>query len=68
VPIFEFECKDCGTKFDVMISNKDKDKVACKACGSREVKQLLSMFATTGTGAASPANACQTCPSAGAGG
>lgn len=66
MPIFEFSCEKCGNKFDLMIANKDKDKVKCSQCGSGEVKQLLSMFATS-SGAAS-ANACQTCPSAGVGG
>ncbi len=67
MPIFEFQCKECGIKFDLMIANKDKDKVQCSQCGSREVKQLLSLFATS-SGTAPANNACQSCPSAGAGG
>lgn len=67
MPIFDFQCKDCGNKFDLMISNKDKDKAQCPQCGSRDVKQLLSMFATS-SGTSASANACQTCPSAGIGG
>lgn len=66
MPIFDFQCKECGNKFDLMISNKDKDKVQCTQCGSKDVKQLLSMFATSSAGAAP--NSCQGCPSAATGG
>jgi len=44
VPIFDFECKDCGKKFDLMISNADKDKVKCPQCGAGNIKQLISLF------------------------
>ena len=66
MPIFEFQCKACANKFDLMIANKDKDKVVCPQCNSADVKQLLSMFATS-SGAATP-NSCQGCPAAGTGG
>jgi len=66
VPIFEFECKDCSNKFELMIANKDKEKAQCPQCGSADIKQLLSLFATS-SGGTTP-NSCQGCPSAGGGG
>lgn len=70
MPIFDFECRDCGKKFDLLIANKDKDKVECPQCGSRNIKQRLSVFSTTASGgsAAVAPNACQGCPSFGSGG
>ncbi|NLT19962.1 MAG: zinc ribbon domain-containing protein [Syntrophomonadaceae bacterium] len=50
MPIFEFECKDCGQKFDLMISNADKDKVKCPQCGTGNIKQLISLFNSSGGG------------------
>jgi putative FmdB family regulatory protein len=68
MPIFDFECSDCGNKFDLLIANKDKNKVQCPTCESRNVKQLLSVFATTSSSSSVPQNSCQGCPSAGSGG
>lgn len=67
MPIFDFACHDCGHKFDLLIANKDKNKAQCTKCGSTNVKQLLSAFATT-TSSSSAAATCQGCPSAGTGG
>lgn len=66
MPVFDFECKECGNKFDLMISNKDKEKAKCPQCGSAEIKQLLSRFATLSGG--SSADSCAGCPSVGTGG
>jgi len=66
MPIFDFLCQNCGNKFDVMISNADKDKVKCPECNSPEVKQLLSLFNTGGAKTASPG--CQGCNAGTSGG
>lgn len=69
MPIFDFECRKCGHKFDLMISNSEKDKAKCPQCGEMNLKQLLSSFST-----ASPARAgqipeaCSGCGAAGGGG
>ena len=68
MPIFDFECIECGDKFDLLIANKDKDKAQCPKCGSGNVKQLLSVFATTSGSSTSSQGSCQSCPSAGSGG
>lgn len=64
MPIFDFLCQNCGNKFDVMISNADKNKVQCPECKSTQVKQMLSLFNTGRTGKSVPTS-CQGC-SAGA--
>lgn len=49
MPLFDFLCQKCGYKFDVMTSNADKDKVKCPECQTLDIKQLLSLFNTSGT-------------------
>lgn len=44
MPIFEYECQDCGSKFE-KISYSSGAKVLCKNCSSSRVEKLLSVFA-----------------------
>ncbi len=53
MPLFEFECKKCGTRFEKLIFASDKDKITCPKCGSEETKKLLSFFAAK-SGCSSP--------------
>ncbi len=48
MPLYEYECKSCKTKFEQLVFNK-KSEVTCRACGSSSVTQLLSVFAVAGT-------------------
>lgn len=67
MPIFNFACKQCGKKFDLMISNAQKNQAKCPECGSLEIKQLLSAFNTASPARGGSANACQGCPGAAGG-
>ncbi len=67
MPIFDFACQDCGSKFDVMISNADKDKVVCPNCSSNNIKQLLSEFHTGKTRPVSGPGCSQGCSAAASG-
>jgi putative FmdB family regulatory protein len=46
MPIYEYVCKDCGTRFDVLRSMKEADSPArCKNClGERSTRQLSVFF------------------------
>ena len=69
MPIFDFSCQDCGNKFDLMISNRDKDKVKCPECGSSKVRELLSLFNTSKGGSPTSLPSCSAgCPTAASGG
>lgn len=48
MPLFEYECLECKTRFEQLIYNK-KTEVTCRSCGSTRVTQLLSTFAVAGT-------------------
>ncbi len=48
MPIFEYRCRDCGTKFE-NISYSSNSEIVCKNCSSTQVEKLLSVFAVAGT-------------------
>ena len=66
MPIFEYLCPNCGTKFEKIVSS-GAVVVACKNCGSPHVKKLLSVFAVSeGTRSTTPSEAgpCGACGAA----
>ncbi|WP_041454829.1 MULTISPECIES: FmdB family zinc ribbon protein [Anaerolinea] len=45
MPLYEYQCKDCGKKFDSLRSLKDADSpIACKFCHSENTSRVLSVF------------------------
>ncbi|MBV9303999.1 MAG: zinc ribbon domain-containing protein [Acidobacteriaceae bacterium] len=45
MPIFEYSCDDCGTKFERLVRRSDQDRVRCPACGDEHVTTQYSTFA-----------------------
>jgi putative FmdB family regulatory protein len=43
MPIYEYICDDCGTKFEKLVRNGDG--VACPDCGESHLTPKLSTFA-----------------------
>jgi len=63
MPIFEYECRACGARFESIVSSAAA-QAACQKCGSPEVEKLLSVFAVRGTRdsrSAPQADPCRTC-------
>ena len=51
MPIFEFECKDCGKPFEELVRSASAvDEVTCPTCGSPQVKKRISTFASRVSG------------------
>ena len=47
MPIFDYVCNKCGSKFEVLVLNSN-DKVQCPTCTSSSVKKLnVSLFSCT---------------------
>ncbi|MEZ4567513.1 MAG: zinc ribbon domain-containing protein [Desulfobacterales bacterium] len=44
MPIYEYECRDCGKAFEVIVSGS-ADSVCCAHCGSRDIKKKFSAHA-----------------------
>ncbi len=44
MPLFDFECEECGKHFDELLFEEDEDDLpSCPACGSYRTKRLLSI-------------------------
>ena len=37
MPIFEYLCDDCGTKFEQLVRNRASNDVLCPSCGENHV-------------------------------
>jgi putative FmdB family regulatory protein len=45
MPLYEYQCKDCGFLFDALRPIKDADQpIVCKQCESEHTKRQISVF------------------------
>ena len=66
VPLYEYECQECRSRFEKLVFNKETE-IVCSACGSPKISQQLSTFAVVGSpqgGSAPEAGPCGNCSSA----
>jgi putative FmdB family regulatory protein len=46
MPIYEYQCQDCGTKFEKLLRNSaDPSSLECPSCGQKHLSQEYSTFA-----------------------
>ncbi|MGH9559593.1 MAG: FmdB family zinc ribbon protein [Bryobacteraceae bacterium] len=57
MPIFEYSCDDCGTKFEKLV-RRAGDRVLCPECGEAHLTPQLSTFSAK---AAAPKAAPPSC-------
>ena len=51
MPIYEYECDDCGHRFDLRRGFEDDDSdVTCPGCGAGHPRRAISMFGTCSPG------------------
>lgn len=50
MPLYEYRCSDCKSKFELLVSHQHADDVVCTKCHSEKVRRLLSVFALTANG------------------
>jgi putative FmdB family regulatory protein len=62
MPIFEYLCEDCGTKFEKLIRNGGASELACPSCGEKHLEQQHSTFAAHANGASKQAASFPSCP------
>lgn len=53
MPLYEFSCEACGQRFEALLPYSRKSEARCPECGSETVKELLSGFASPGSGSGS---------------
>jgi putative FmdB family regulatory protein len=47
MPLYEYKCADCERPFELLVASPAlADSVACRHCGSRSVRRLVSAFAS----------------------
>ena len=61
MPIFEYVCEDCGSKFEKLVRNGEQ--VLCPSCGQNHLEQQFSSFAAHANGRDSYAGPMPSCPS-----
>lgn len=47
MPIFEYRCSNCETKFEKIVL-RDSEIIECPNCHSRQTEKLFSRFAVAG--------------------
>jgi len=67
MPIYEYRCEDCGTKFEKLVRRSNgAPEIECPSCGQKHLKQELSTFAAHANGLNSPEPPKpSSCPNAG---
>jgi putative FmdB family regulatory protein len=45
MPIYEYVCDECETRFETIVINKQQE-IACPKCASKKASVQLSVFAT----------------------
>jgi putative FmdB family regulatory protein len=64
MPIFEYKCDSCGTKFEKLLRRSDDlSALKCPDCGEQHLSQQYSTFAARANGATSAAAEMPSCPS-----
>jgi putative FmdB family regulatory protein len=50
MPLFEFRCRDCGSRFEVLTSYEQSEgRMLCAQCQSANVRKLVPLVARRGT-------------------
>ena len=51
MPIYEYQCKNCGSEFEKMVRFSEANKnPECPYCASGETHKKISLFASQGSG------------------
>jgi len=59
MPLFEYKCMECGTKYEVLQkSSKSQEDIICPTCNSLRNKKLLSTFSASVSGSRSSESSC----------
>ncbi len=47
MPLYEYYCSECKSKFELLVSHQYADEIVCVKCHGEKVRRLLSVFAMT---------------------
>jgi len=54
MPLYEYSCKQCRKKFEVLRKHSDTSAAACPKCGSQDTERKPSGFNTPGNAPTPP--------------
>ena len=75
MPLYEYRCSDCETRFDALRAMADADApIACPKCEGENTRRAISLFSAIGgegviagagssCGSCTPSASCATCGS-----
>ena len=59
MPIYEFECRKCATRFEKLCAmSADTDEIECPGCGQRGARKLISGFFSHSSSGGSSSSSC----------
>ncbi len=58
MPIFEYKCSECESKFEILTKSSNDNKISCPECDSSKVKKLFSTFSASTGSASYSDNSC----------
>lgn len=68
MPIHDYLCGDCGSKFEKLVrSSQTEADIECPSCGEAHVTEQLSRFAAHANGASRADRVSESMPSCGSG-
>ncbi|MCX7846255.1 MAG: zinc ribbon domain-containing protein [Dictyoglomaceae bacterium] len=56
MPIYEYRCYDCGNIFEKLAYKEEE--IECPNCGGKNIKKLISIFSSPGSGRGSACSSC----------
>ncbi|MBD3321411.1 MAG: zinc ribbon domain-containing protein [Chitinivibrionales bacterium] len=48
MPIFEYNCRNCGKEFEELVSFSGSGSIACPQCSSKNTQKKMSVFGAPG--------------------
>ncbi len=60
MPIYEYLCEDCGTRFEKLVRNGDS--TVCPSCGETHLETQLSTFSAHAGGGKAKTSEMPSCP------
>ncbi len=64
MPLYEYQCPDCGENFDKIVSFSEADKIpVCPQCGEQNTQKKISAGALIGKSSSGGGSSARSAPS-----
>lgn len=57
MPLYDYDCQDCGERFEALVRGSS-DEPACPKCGGRKLERAWSVFSSRSGSASEPTRPC----------